>query len=126
MFDIEKQTDYWIRGSESDIETAEILIFGKKCLEGLFFCHLSIEKISKALVVKKTRQLAPKSHNLSYLVDLASLNIDEEQASFMSVLMKYQLEGRCPDYYPKSPSIETVMDYLQKTKSLLKCLKLML
>lgn len=126
MFDLEKQMDYWVRGAESDIETAELLIFGKKFLEGLFFCHLTIEKISKALVVKNTCQLAPKSHNLSYLADLASLNIDDEQASFMSVLMKYQLEGRYPEYYPKSPSPETVMDYLQKTKSLLKCLKAML
>ena len=126
MFDLEKQIDYWVRGADSDIETAELLIVGKKFLEGLFFCHLTIEKISKALVVKNTGQLAPKSHNLSYLADLASLNIDGEQASFMSVLMKYQLEGRYPEYYPKSPSPEIVMDYLQKTKSLLKCLKLML
>jgi HEPN domain-containing protein len=109
-----------------DIETAELLISGKKYLEGLFFCHLTVEKILKALVVKAIGQFAPKSHNLSYLSELASINLNEEQAQFMAVLMKYQLEGRYPEYYPKLPSIETVNDYFVKTKTLLECLKLML
>jgi len=126
MVDLNKQIDYWVRGADSDIETAELLISGRKHLEGLFFCHLTIEKIIKAFVVKNTNLLAPKSHNLSYLAELASISINEEQQSFMAVLMKYQLEGRYPEYYPKSPSAETVNDYLQKTKSLLLCLKSML
>jgi len=70
MFDLGKQIDYWTRGADNDIETAELLISGKKYLEGLFFCHLTIEKILKALVVKRTDILAPKSHNLSYLSEL--------------------------------------------------------
>jgi len=126
MVDLKKHVEYWVRGAESDFETAELLISGRKYLEGLFFCHLTIEKISKALVVKNTGQLAPKSHNLSYLSDLASVKLTAEQVSFMAVLMKYQLEGRYPEYYPKSPSIETVNDYFQKTKTLLECLRLML
>jgi len=56
MFDLEKQIEYWKRGADSDIETAEFLISGRKYLEGLFFCHLTIEKILKALVVKSTGQ----------------------------------------------------------------------
>jgi len=64
MLDINKQIDYWSNGACSDIETAEILITADKYIEGLFFCHLSIEKILKALLVKNTKQLAPKSHNL--------------------------------------------------------------
>jgi len=44
----------------------------------------------------------------------------------MAVLMKYQLEGRYPEYYPKLPSIEIINDYFQKTKLLLECLKSML
>ena len=126
MFDLEKQIDYWKRGADNDIETAELLISGKKCLEGLFFCHLTIEKILKALVVKSTGQLAPKSHNLGYLAVLATLELAQEHVLFMAVLMKYQLEGRYPEYYPKLPSIEIVNEYFQKTKILLGCLKSML
>ncbi len=58
MFDLEKQIEYWKRGADSDIETAEFLISGRKYLEGLFFCHLTIEKILKALVVKKYRTIS--------------------------------------------------------------------
>lgn len=126
MIEINKQIDYWVKGSQSDIETAELLIIGKKLVEGLFFCHLTIEKILKALVVKHTLQLAPKSHNLIYLCELAQVKVSEEHTMLISVLMKYQLEGRYPEYYPKAPSIEIVNDYLCKTKSLLECLKLML
>ena len=45
MLDIAKQIDYWLSSSESNIETAEILINSGKYLEGMFFCHLSVEKI---------------------------------------------------------------------------------
>ena len=100
MIDINKQIDYWANGADSDIETSELLITGKKYIEGLFFCHLTIEKIFKALVVKSTSQLTPKSHNLIYLCELAKVNLSEENNLFMSVLMKYQIEGRYPEYFP--------------------------
>lgn len=126
MIDLNKQIDYWTRGAASDLETAILLAAGKKYIEGLFFCHLTIEKSLKALVVKNSGQLAPKSHNLGYLAELANLDLTNEQLTFMAVLMKYQLEGRYPDYYPKVPSVELVNDYFQQTKMLLQCLKTML
>ena len=49
MFDLKKQIDYWIKGAINDIDTAELLIKGKKYIEGLFFCHLCMEKALKAL-----------------------------------------------------------------------------
>lgn len=110
----------------SNLETSELLIKNKKFSEGLFFCHLTIEKIMKALVVKHTGTFAPKSHNLIYLCEQANVNVLEHDRIFMSVLMKYQLEGRYPEHYPKIPSYEIVNDYLTKTKILFECLKQML
>ena len=126
MLDINKQIDYWSKGAISDIETAELLLNGRKFIEGLFFCHLTIEKILKALVVKSTNQLAPKSHNLIYLSELAKLSLSTDDSSFLSVLMKYQIEGRYPEFMPKPPSNKIVNDYLCKTKDLLECLRQML
>jgi HEPN domain-containing protein len=123
MIDINKQIDYWKNGAVNDLETAELLISGKKHIEGLFFCHLTIEKILKSLFVKKTNQLAPKTHNLNFLYELTSVKVSEDDALFLSVLMRYQLEGRYPDFNPKVPSIETVNDYLCKTKTLFECLR---
>ena len=41
--DIKKQIDYWVTTSQDDIETAELLINNKKVIQGLFFCHRSVE-----------------------------------------------------------------------------------
>jgi HEPN domain-containing protein len=126
MIDIKKQIDYWAKGAASDMETAEVLLTANKYIEGLFFCHLTIEKILKALVVKNTNQLAPKSHNLIYLSELAKVNLSDDNSSLLSVLMKYQIEGRYPEYLPKAPSNDLINDYLCKTKDLLECLRQML
>lgn len=108
------------------METAEILINNGKLLQGLFFCHLAIEKILKALIQKKTLKIPPKSHNLKYLSELASIEITEEQNLIMAVLMKYQMEGRYPENNPVSPSTELANDQLKKTKGLFECIKKML
>jgi len=46
---IEKQIEYWKTGVLDDLTTARILIEKRRLLYGLFFCHLVIEKIIKAL-----------------------------------------------------------------------------
>lgn len=123
MLSVEKQIEYWKSGAESNMETAEILIKNNKYVEGLFFCHLSIEKMLKALIVKETKEIPPKSHNLKYLQELANIQVSNEHNSFMAILMKYQLEGRYPEYYPNIPHFNTVTNYLNKSKKLLLCLK---
>lgn len=123
MFNIEKQIAYWIEGANSDLETAELLINNGKAVQGLFFCHLSIEKAIKALIVKEKHEIPPKSHNLHYLLEKSTISIDEKQLEFLSVLMIYQLEGRYPDSYPQSPSRMLALNYYEQTKELYICLK---
>mgnify|MGYP001306790684 CR=1 FL=1 len=91
MLNTAKQIKYWCTMAENDIETASILVTSGKFIEGIFFCHLSIEKIIKALVVKQTDNIPPKSHDLFYLTNIAKIEITEEQSEFMQILMKYQL-----------------------------------
>ena len=126
MINIAKQIEYWCNMAENDIETAAILITSGKYIEGMFFCHLSIEKIIKAFIVKQTENIPVRSHDLFYLIEIAKIEITEEQTNFMQILMKYQLEGRYPEFYPKAPSPDKINDYLNKTKNLLLCFKKML
>ena len=126
MVDIKKQIDYWINGAEDDIITADLLIREKRNLHGLFFCHLVIEKAIKAHYVKKIGDVAPRTHNLSYLSENIELVLDDENQIFLGILMKYQLQGRYPDYSPVIPDQKRVNEYLSKTKDLLKWLKLKL
>ena len=126
MLNIPKQIEYWRTTADNDIETAAILINSGKYIEGMFFCHLSIEKIIKALVVKQIENIPFRSHDLFYLADEAKIEFTEVQSDFMQILMKYQLEGRYPEYYPKAPSSEKINDYLCQTKELLQCFSKML
>jgi HEPN domain-containing protein len=126
MFDVEKQIAYWKSGAEDDIDTATILIINGKLVQGLFFCHLCIEKISKALVVKNCKEIPPKSHDIFYLSNKAGIELPETIQAHIQVLMKFQLEGRYPEYYPKSPAFEIVQKYLAETQNLLQWFKKML
>ena len=123
MIDIEKQLEYWKAGSYDDLETAKILIEKDRFLHGLFFCHLVIEKIIKAHVVKQSNDLAPRSHNLIYLSEKSNLLLNEDDEIFLGILMKYQLQGRYPDYNPIVPDKAIIIDYLNKTEKLLKWLE---
>ncbi len=118
--DIGKQIEYWKAGAEDDLLSAEILIDKNRILHGLFFCHLVIEKAIKAHVVKETKQVAPRTHNLLLLSEKANLQFNEDDEIFLGILMKYQLQGRYPDYNPGTPDLEKVMKYLEHTKQLLK------
>lgn len=119
MINIEKQIDYWQTGSENDFESAKILLDNKKYVHGLFFCHLSVEKIIKALIVKNIGEIPPKSHDLFYLSKLAEIELTGEQEQTAQILMKYQLEGRYPEYYPKAPDLKQINHHFEQTKQLL-------
>ncbi len=121
--DISKQLIYWIDGASSDLETAELLINSRRLLHGLFFCHLTIEKVLKAWVGKTTLDIPPKTHNLLRLHEISNLSLSEEEIKLHEVLMIYQLEGRYPEYYPNLPQISFVNDILTQTTTLLLCLK---
>ncbi|MFN3997477.1 HEPN domain-containing protein [Algoriphagus sp.] len=120
---IEKQIEYWINGAVEDLEVASILIEKSRCLHGLFFCHLVVEKALKAHVVKVTCELAPKTHNLIYLSEKSNLALSNDTLEFFGVLMKYQLEGRYPGYQPFIPDLRVVKEYLIETKKQLSWLK---
>lgn len=120
MLNIQKQIEYWLNGSIYDFETARVLIQNERFVHGLFFCHLTIEKIIKALVVKATNEIPPKSHDLFYLSQKAMIDLPEEKLTIIQILMKYQLEGRYPEYLPEAPHQKLVINYFNQTESLLK------
>jgi HEPN domain-containing protein len=126
MLDIQKQIDYWVKGAEEDILTAQLLIREKRTLPGLFFCYLAIEKVIKAHVVNRIGDEAPQNQNLIELSIIAELEIDDATRIFLGILMKYQLQGRYPDYDLVIPEQPKVIVYFNETKDLLQKLKMKL
>ena len=114
--DIPKQIEYWQNGAVDNLETAEILIENGKLIEGLFFCQLALEKALKAHVVKVTKDIPLKTHNLKRLADLTRLEFKESDYEFLATMMEYQLEGRYPEVTSKPPAKKVCLDYLKKAK----------
>lgn len=51
------------------------------------------------------------------------MELNDTYLEFLGILMKYQLEGRYPDYNPIIPSEEKANEYLNKTKEIQKWLE---
>ncbi len=79
MINVKKQILYWETGAEEELLNGRIMVENNRFLTSLFFCHLCLEKILKALVVKKTEQHPPRTHILSSLADTAGVVLDEFQ-----------------------------------------------
>ena len=112
-----KQISYWVGVSNEDLITAELLINNNRLLHGLFWCHLAIEKIIKAIVVQNTNQVPPRSHNLLWLLDKTDISLNKEQEMLIGKLMVYQLEGRYPEHFPSAPLKIEALEILKATKN---------
>ena len=119
---IERNIGYWTKGAQDDLETAVLLIQNHRILHGLFWCHLVIEKLIKAHIVKTTGNYPPKTHNLFWLLEKTNIEINDHEKDFFGILSKYQLEGRYPEYEPEIPAYETALNYLQETTTIYKWL----
>jgi len=96
-FDVEKTVRYWMEGAVYDLETGQTLLRSEKFPYALFFGHLALEKVLKALVVKRTGEHAPFSHSLLILVRKAGLEMPEEMLDRLAEFMEFHTEARYPD-----------------------------
>jgi HEPN domain-containing protein len=95
--DVGKQVDYWRTSSEEDFAAAESLLEKGHLRHSLFFAHLALEKMLKALVSNKTKDVPPKIHDLARLGYIGNVALSKEQRDFLLEFRVYQLEGRYPD-----------------------------
>ena len=121
--DVQKQVDYWRNGSEEDIEAARSLLEKKHVRHSLFFAHLALEKMLKALVTRETCNVPPRIHNLVRLAEIAGLRLTPEQVDFLRKFNVYQLEGRYPQALPALPDLKTARLRLSQAKDMQQWLK---
>jgi HEPN domain-containing protein len=110
---IAAQIQYWRDGSTDDLEAARALLDAGKIRQAGFFLHLAIEKAIKACAVAATRDLAPRSHDLLFLIERANIILADAQRDFLGRVQVYCLEGRYPTELPPAPMAEAV-DYDMK------------
>lgn len=120
MIDIQKQIDHWRRGAAEDWQVALDLVNLERTRHSLFFAHLALEKTLKAHVCRATKDIAPRTHSLLRLAEIAKLNLSQEQLAFLARFDRYQIEGRYPDALPSAPDLETTRQELEKADEILK------
>ena len=95
--DVEKTINYWIDSAIYDIETGKALLRSKRYPYSLFFGHLAIEKVLKALVVKNSGDHAPYSHSLLILAKKTGIEMTDTMLDQLAEFMEFHTEARYPD-----------------------------
>ena len=116
---------YWLTGSKEDFDSAEILYKNKKYHHALFFCHLSIEKMLKAIIVKSTKTAPPLTHDLVRLAERAGVPLNELRKNELAEITTFNIEARYDDYklsFRKKAKKQFSLKYLDKTKEMLQWL----
>lgn len=116
MVDIAKQVAFWRESAKEDWDVARHLVDNGRTRHGLFFAHLALEKIIKAIICKKSQDIAPRIHNLSRLSVLASLAPDNDKMEFLAEMNAFHIEGRYPESLTKPPAKEEALDILIKAE----------
>ena len=85
---------FWKESAEDALNTAQELNKPGNYHHSLFFLHLAIEKILKAVYVKKRGETPPPIHDLVRLVEDAGLPMDEERTKELVEISSFNISAR--------------------------------
>ncbi len=89
---------YWVTTAEDDWTSTRKAFTQRDYVKALFWGHLYLEKLLKALVVQHTRKHAPYGHTLQVLAKDAGLALGREQTLLLERVTRYNIQARYPDY----------------------------
>ena len=125
-FDAEKVEQYWLAECEDAMMVAGHLMEKKDFSYALFFGHLALGKMLKALYVKKCGEHAPPIHNLLQLAKMSGLEIDSELADKLSTITSFNIDARYPDLkrsFRKKCTEDFTLQQMNHIKDVLQWLK---
>ena len=95
---IDTIVNYWKDSSDQNFETMQHLLHSKDYSWALFIGHLVIEKLLKALYVKKIQKHALYTHDLLRLTNKIGLVLNEEQEDWLDEISTFNLNARYDNY----------------------------
>jgi len=116
MVDIIQQVARWRDGAREEWEVATELLEHGRVRQALFFTHLALEKALKAHVCRHTGDLAPRTHNLVRLAELAELGASPGRTDVLAETNEFALAGRYPDAASKTPTLTEARAYHQRAQ----------
>lgn len=126
MMSKEEAVNYWVKSSELDLGTAEDLFKTKHYHNCLFFCHLFVEKIIKALIVKNTDENPLPIHKLRLLAKDTRVEFSKEQLKLLDKITDFNIKARYNDVkfkFYKMATKEFTKEYFGKSKGIYQWLK---
>ncbi len=121
-----KETKNFRDSAIYDLQTAEFMFTSGRYIYVIFMCHLSIEKMLKAITAEVIQKMPPKTHNLIYLIKISGIQVPRELLDFIARINNASIVTRYPEdftwlleAYPK----KVTKDYLLKTKEVIKWLQ---
>jgi len=127
--DLENIKFYWISEAEDSLKVADHLFDTKDYSYALFFGHLALEKMLKALYVKNQREHAPPIHSLQRLAKFAGLSLNEERIEQFILISSFNIEARYPDIkksFREKCTKEYAIKQMQTIKEIYQWLKQMI
>lgn len=92
-----RSVQYWLESAKDDWIAANHLFEKGDYSYSLFFGHLTLEKILKAIYVYRLEETPPYTHRLVYLAESVSLTVNEEQLELLETVTDFNMEARYPD-----------------------------
>ncbi|MBU1148147.1 MAG: HEPN domain-containing protein [Candidatus Omnitrophica bacterium] len=96
--DIKEIESFWITEAKEALQVADHLMEKDDYSYALFFGHLAIEKLLKALHAVKQKDHAPPIHNLMRLAKLAGIAVPEDKIDALIEISAFNIEARYPDF----------------------------
>lgn len=103
----EKAVKIWVDGAIDALDTCDKLFKSKKYHHALFFLHLALEKIIKALYISKLDTSPPYTHDLKELIVSIESNVEKEELEQLGEITKYNVSARYDDYKYKIYKLAT-------------------
>ena len=120
---MQDRVNYWIELAEYDLETARVMLEGRRYLYVGFMCHQVIEKTLKSYFVSVLSDNPPYTHNLTILAKKSDIYdfFTEDQKDFIDLLEPLNIQARYPTVKEKlfeSLSKERCMKIIKETEEL--------
>jgi HEPN domain-containing protein len=127
--DPQRVKKFWLEEGEESLLVAWHLFEKADYSYALFFGHLAIEKLLKAVFVIKKGEQAPYIHNLYRLAEMTGIPLSETLKDKLIEITAFNLESRYPDErrsFRKRCTEEFTRQELNEIEGIFKWLKSML
>lgn len=89
--------EQWADRARYDLDTARAMLNGRRYVYVVFCCQQAVEKMLKAVIVKRTGEMPPRIHNLMRLADRARIAVDDDRGDLFRNLSNLYVDTRYPE-----------------------------